>query len=99
MENTEADLQLCNLVSQGMSLSEARKHLVKQLSEVSEEGEKTETKLSASDRKEILKSEIIALGGEPPADNSSVAKFQETLDGLKEKLDEKPEGEDTKDLL
>lgn len=97
MSQENASLELCNLVSGGMSLKEARQHLVKKANEETVGMEKKETKLSAADKKQLLKAEIEALGYEAPEENSSVAKFEETLAAAKEEI--ALEEEKGKDLL
>ena len=77
-----------------MGLKEAREYLVKKANEVSEEPTK-DKKLSATDKKKALKEEIEALGYEAPEENSSVAKFEETLAAAKEEIDlEEQKGKD-----
>jgi hypothetical protein len=83
----DANLELCNLVSGGMSLADARKFLSEKNVVPIEDGKQEEVKLSAAEKKELLKQEIIAIGYEPPADGASVAKFQETLDAAKEAIE------------
>lgn len=98
-ESEIASLELCNLVSGGMSLADARKFLAEKNVVPIEEGKQEEVKLSAADKKELIKQEIIALGYEPPADSSSVAKFQETLDAAKEAIEAEKTEAETQNLL
>lgn len=80
----QASLELCNLVSQGMSLKEARMFLLKQEETEESNSAETEVKLSLSERKQIIADEIEALGYEAPAPNVSLAKFEEALAYAKE---------------
>ena len=80
----QASLALCNLVSQGMSLKEARMFLLKQEETEESNSEQTEVKLSLPERKQIIADEIEALGYESPAPNASLAKFEEALAYAKE---------------
>lgn len=77
----EQELQICNLVSDGKTVAEARKQVLEASNVISigdtPEGEKP--KLSAQDKKDAMTKEIEALGGEVPDPGASVAKFTEAL--------------------
>ena len=83
----QASLELCNLVSQGMSLKEARMFLLKKEQDEESNSEKTEVKLSLAERKQIIADEIEKLGYESPPANASFAKFEEALAYAKEQAD------------
>jgi len=82
-----ADLRLCNLVSQGKTLKEAKAIVAE--ADKKREGRKKQksqeggSKPTTKEKKELLKAEIEALGVEAPAMNESVAKFEEALTAAK----------------
>ena len=72
------NLAICNLVSRGVSMADAKKQiLTKKVQPVSKGGEKP--KVSASDKKDAMTLELEALGAEVPANGASVAVFAEAL--------------------
>ena len=101
----EQTLAICNLVSRGETLENAKKKILES-SKPEETNQDNNVvpfeKLSAKEKKEILSKEIEALGGKPPANNASVAVFQQTLEALQdqnEALQDQNEGGDQNEAL
>lgn len=90
----QASLALCNLVSQGISLKEARMFLLKQEQAEETNSAETEVKLSVAERKQIIADEIEALGYESPTPNASLAKFEEALAYAKEQSESESKTEE-----
>lgn len=94
----QASLQICNLVSRGKSLPEARKMVAEAQKKASATTEPEKKKESAKDKKIRLAEEIEALGGETPAANASVAQFEQALTAAKA-AKEQAEADKANDLL
>lgn len=96
----EEKLVICNATSIGKSMKEAKAMVMKARGGNTEAAPETEKKKpSAKEKKEALAKEIEALGGEVPAENASVAKFEEALTAAKTAKEEADKDGDGKDLL
>ncbi len=95
------DLRICNLVSQGKSLKEAKAFVESfdnKNKSVSEAKAPKEAKETTAEKKERLVAEIEAAGGDVPAGKPSVAKLEEALAVAKAEP-KAPEGDEAGDDL
>lgn len=86
----ELPLPVLNLCAKGKSQAEALEiyNKGKKSPATNEQGEEKPMKLSAAQKKEALIPEFEALGIEPPAENDSLAKWEQSLAAAKEAAEE-----------
>jgi hypothetical protein len=93
----QAKLLICNLVSRGMSLADARAKVAGEVAEVEAKKEATEPeapkKLTTAEKKAGIALAIEALGGQVPSAKSSLAKFTEALTAAKTAVADKEQAE------
>lgn len=87
------ELAICNLVSNGVSVAEAKKRILTPSKTVVEPGDDDGKlkKLSANEKKAALVPEFEALGAETPAEGESFAKWEQALTAAKEAAKTEPE--------
>ena len=97
IEDPDKNLHICNLVSNGMKLKEAREFVYgsKKSDEVKKPNKEEKPKLTAAERKAKLITEIEKLGGEAPA-SGSIAVYETFLNELiaKKKAEKEEKSED-----
>ena len=98
MKEQDKELHICNLVSRGMTLKEARKiarRCKMESEEINKPADYKKPKLTAAERKAKLITEIEKLGGEAPA-SGSIAVYETFLNELiaKKKAEKEEKSED-----
>ena len=92
----EEMLLLCNMTSNGTPMNEAKNKIInsrKKANVAKDVG--SDKKPTTAEKKYAVASEIEALGGEAPHESESLAKFYQTLNAVKEKV-ESEESEEEK---
>ena len=96
----EQELAICNLVSNGLSVTEAKKRVLTPTKLTVVDGGEDDgksKKLSAADKKAIIAEKLTALGVDCPPEGDSLAKWETALTAAEEATEGADESDGTED--